>query len=185
MASQNFYEIETARLRLRPLIPDDLDAVHRLWTEPEVRKYLWDDEIISRETVAGLISGSAGCFEERGFELWTVVHKEDGGLIGFCGFWRFEDGSDFELVYGISPAYWGKGFATETGYVAIRHGFEVAGMDYIPASADTPNTASLRVMQKIGMRREKREIHEGRDTTYYGIFRENFRSANGSTVAPG
>lgn len=162
-----------------------MDAAHRLWTDPDVRRYLWDDEIISRETAAGIISESARCFEERGFGLWAVVHKQDGGLIGFCGFWRFEDDSDFELVYGISPAYWGKGFATEAGYAAIRHGFEGAGLDFIPASADTPNTASLRVMEKFGMRREKREIHEGRDTTYYGISRENFRAADGSTVAPG
>ncbi|HEX2728483.1 MAG TPA: GNAT family N-acetyltransferase, partial [Rubrobacteraceae bacterium] len=49
MTSQTFREITSARLRLRPLVPNDLDAVHRLWTEPEVRKYLWDDEIISRE----------------------------------------------------------------------------------------------------------------------------------------
>lgn len=182
---QNSRAIETGRLWLRPLVPDDLEAVHRLWTDPDVRRYLWDGEEISRETAAGIISGNVGCFEERGFGLWAVIRKEDEALIGFCGLWRFEDGSDFELVYCISPEYWGGGLATEAARAAIRQGFEVAGLDHIPASADTPNVASLRVMQKAGMRREKRETYEGRDTTYYVISREDFRAANGPTSAPG
>lgn len=182
---RTFREMETARLRLRPLVPDDLDVVHRLWTEPDVRRYLWDGETISRETAAGIISASAGCFEERGFGLWAVIRKEDEGLIGFCGFWRFEEGSGFELVYGISPAYWGRGYATEAARTAIRHGFEEVGLDRIRASADSPNAASLRVMRKAGMRRERREAHDGRDTTYYGVSREEFRAANGPTAAPG
>lgn len=184
MTSRDLRRIETERLCLRPLVPEDLDAVHRLWTDPDVRRYLWDGEEISSETAAGIISGSAGCFEERGFGLWAVIHEEDARLIGFCGFWRFDEGADFELVYGISPEYWGRGFATEAGRAAIRHGFEVAGLDHIRASADTPNAASLRVMRKIGMRREKRASNDGRDIAHYGISREEFRAAGGPTAAP-
>ncbi len=49
----------------------------------------------------------------------------------------------------------------------IRHGFEEAGLDRIEASADTPNAAWLRVMEKAGMAYEKREIREGQDLTYF------------------
>ena len=79
----------------------------------------------------------------------------------------------------------GEGIATEAARAAIRHGFEEAGLDRIVASADTPNTASLRVMQRVGMGYERRETHEGGDTTYYAISREDFRATNGPTDVPG
>jgi len=53
------HEIETARLTLRPLASEDLDAIHRVWTDPEVRRYLWDGEEVSREVAVGVISESA------------------------------------------------------------------------------------------------------------------------------
>lgn len=179
------FEIETARLRLRPLVPRDLDAIHRVWTDPEVRRYLWDGEEVSREAAAGVISDSAAYFESRGLGLFVIIHRESDELVGFCGFWRFEDGADFELAYGIAPRCWGMGLATEAARAAIRYGFEEAGLERIVASADTPNAASLRVMENAGMKYTKREVHEGRDTTYYAISREDFRVANGATAAPG
>lgn len=59
--------IETARLRLRPFKLDDVDALHRLWTEPEVRQYLWDGDVITRERVESLVNTSLTSFEDHGF----------------------------------------------------------------------------------------------------------------------
>lgn len=179
------HEIETARLWLRPLAPEDLDAIHHVWTEPGVRRYLWDGKAISREKAASVLARNAGYFEERGVGLWAVLRGEREELIGFCGFWPFGDASRFELAYGLAPSHWGAGLATEMARAAIRYGFEEAGFERITASADTPNMASLRVMQKAGMRYEKREVRDGQDTTYYSISREDFRAATGPTAAPG
>jgi [ribosomal protein S5]-alanine N-acetyltransferase len=178
-------EIETPRLRLRPLTPEDLDAIHRIWTDPEVRRYLWDGEEVSGEAAAGVISDSAAYFDSRGLGLLAVIPKELDEPIGFCGFWRFEGRPGFELAYGLAPAWWGKGLATEAARAVIRYGFEEAGLGRIEASVDTPNAASLRVMENAGMKYTKREVHEGRDTTYYAISREDFRAANRPTAAPG
>jgi len=179
------FEIETGRLKLRPLAPEYLDSIHRIWTDPEVRRFLWDGNEVSREVGADVISRSVAFYEEQRFGLWAVIDKQRDELVGFCGFWRFEGRPDFELAYGLAPARWGEGLATEAARAAIRHGFEEAGLDRIVASADTPNAASLRVMRKAGMRYEKREVHENRDTTYYAISREDFRAANGPTDVPG
>ncbi len=176
---------ETARLRLRPLAPDDLDAIHRVWTDPEVRRYLWDGEEISSEVAAGVISDSAASFERVGLGLFAMVLEGQDEPIGFCGFWRFEGRTDFELAYGLATPYWGTGLATEAVRALIHHGFEDLGFERIAASADTPNAASLRVMQRVGMSYERRETHEGRDTTYYAISREDFRATNGPTDEPG
>jgi ribosomal-protein-alanine N-acetyltransferase len=167
--------IETVRLRLRPLAPEDLDAIHRLWVDPEVRRYLWDDERISRERARSVIAAGIEDFESRGFGLWAVIRKEDGELIGFCGFRSLEGTPEIELLYGISPPYWGIGLATEAARAAIRYGFEGAGFDRILGITDTENEASRRVLEKAGMRFEKHAICEGRKETRYEISRREFR----------
>ena len=181
-------EIETARLLLRPLVPEDLDAVHRLWTDPGVRRYLWDGEEIPREKARTMLVRSAESFREHGFGLWAVTDKGSGTLIGFCGFWPSgEDGRGGELLYGISTAYWGSGLGTEAARAMIRHGFEEIGLDRIVAGADTQNAASLRVMQKAGMLHDGRDLRNGHDLTYYALTREAFREAprNAPSDAPG
>jgi RimJ/RimL family protein N-acetyltransferase len=168
-------EIRTERLLLRPLAHEDLEAIHRIWTDPEVRRYLWDGERIPKEKTEAVLAGSSESFESRGFGIWAVVHEESEELVGFCGF-RFLDATpEIELVYGISAPYWGTGLATEAARAAIRYGFEEVGFDRILGIADTENVASRHVLGKIGMRFEKRAAHEGRDETHYAIRREEFR----------
>jgi RimJ/RimL family protein N-acetyltransferase len=163
------YVIETARLRLRPLVAEDLDAIHGIWVEPGARRYLWDDEQISREKAETVLASSVESFENCGFGIWAVIHRENGDLIGFCGL-RFLDGTpEIELIYGISTPYWGMGLATEAARAAIRYGFEEVGLDRILGIADTENIASRRVLEKAGMRFEQHTSHEGRDETHYEI----------------
>ncbi len=168
-------EIETARLRLRPLAPEDLDAIHHLWVDPEVRRYLWDGERISKGRAGTVLASSIESFESRGFGIWTVVHKESEELVGFCGLRFLDDEPEIELLYGISTPYRGIGLATEAARAAIRYGFEEVGFDRILGIADTENVASRHVLGKIGMKFEKRASHEGRDETHYAIWRGAFR----------
>ena len=88
------------------------------------------------------------------------------------------------MSHGLAPA-WREKVSPRRRRAAIRYGIEEAGLGRIEASADTPNAASLRVMESAGMKYTKREVREGQDTTYYAIPREDLRAANGPTVAPG
>jgi RimJ/RimL family protein N-acetyltransferase len=166
--------IETARLRFRPFTLDDVDDLHRLWTEPGVRQYLWDDEVIPRERVESIIETSLASFEAHGFGLWAVLPEAEEILIGFCGFWFFHEPPKLELLYGIKPAYWNKGFATEAASAMMRYGFEELKFERIEASTDAANLTSLRVLERIGMSFWKREPTNGLDTVYYAISREAF-----------
>jgi ribosomal-protein-alanine N-acetyltransferase len=103
-----------------------------------------------------------------------VLPREEDTLIGFCGFWFFYDPPELQLLYGISPDRWGKGLATEIARAMIRYGFEEHSFDRIIASADAPNLASLRVMEKAGMTFEKRVCINGLDLVYYALAREAF-----------
>ncbi|MCM3874073.1 MAG: GNAT family N-acetyltransferase [Pyrinomonadaceae bacterium] len=163
--------IETARLRLRPFRLDNVDALHRLWTEPEVRRYLWDDDIITRERVQSLVNVSLKSFEDHGFGLWAVLPRESESVIGFCGFWFFHEPPKLELLYGISPAHWHKGLATEAARAMLNYGFTELSFDRIQASTDAANLASSKVMEKAGMSFWRREMTNGLDTVYFEISR--------------
>jgi len=168
-------EIETTRLRLRPYRQDDVDVLHRLWTDPDVRRYLWDGIVISREQAAAVVDSSIACFETHGFGQWVVFLRGKDSLIGFCGFRYVGDPPEVELLYGIAPAYWGQGLATEAARAMIRYGFEEYRFDRIFAGADPPNAASFRVMEKAGMTFVNRTRVHGLDAIYYAISREAFQ----------
>ncbi len=157
---------------------EDLEAIHRIWTDPEVRRYLWDGERIPKAKAEAVLAGSNESFESRGFGIWGVVYEESEELVGFCGFRSLDDTPEIELLYGISTPKWGMGLATEAARAAIRYGFEEVGFDRILGIANTENVASRRVLGKIGMRFEKSASHEGRDETHYAIRREEFRPAD-------
>ena len=164
--------LETARLTLRPFRLDDLDALHRLWTDPQVRKYLWDDEAITRERVESLVHTSLTSFDDHGFGLWAVWPREDEALIGFCGFWFFHEPPRLELLYGMSPSHWHKGLATEAARAMINYGFKELSLQRVEASTDAANVLSSKVMERAGMSFWKRETTNGLDTVYFAISRE-------------
>jgi ribosomal-protein-alanine N-acetyltransferase len=163
--------LETARLRLRPLTAADVDDLHWLFTQPGVRRYLWDDEVIPRERTASVVERSTALLATHGFGLWAVSFKDSPAIVGFCGFWHFHEPPRLELLYGIAPDHWNNGLATEAAIAMICHGFEVLGFARIEASTDAANTASVRVMERAGLRFWKRETTNGLDTIYSWIER--------------
>ena len=167
------HEVKTARLRLRPLAEADADALHRLWTHPAVRRYLWDDRVVSREETAAALETSRHLFESYGFGLWSVVSH--GTLIGFGGYWFFREPPELELLYGIGAEHWGRGLATEVARALVRYGFEERGFLEVRASTDAPNVASARVLEKAGLRFDRRAVSGGLDTLHYRLSRSAFR----------
>ena len=166
--------IETARLHMRPFAPADLDDLHQLLTDPQVRRYLCDDQIVSRQWVKTEIGSSIKCFQTYGFGLWSVFHRKENILIGLCGFRFFYEPPELQLIYAMAPIYWSQGLATEAARAMLRYGFEELKFTRITTSADAPNAASLRVMEKAGMTFEKRVLSEGLDLVYHALMREDY-----------
>jgi ribosomal-protein-alanine N-acetyltransferase len=168
-------QIQTRRLSMRPFTMNEADALHHLWTDPQVRRYLWDDIVIPRERATEVVENSIASFAQRGFGLWAVFPKDKDELIGFCGFRLFDDPPEVEILYGISPSHWGQGLATEAAQAMLRCGFEEHGFERIFAGADPPNAASFRVMEKCGMTFAKRMFINNIEVVYYVIPREAFQ----------
>ncbi len=170
------HRIDTPRTTLRPVATADLDGLHALWTDPDVRRYLWDDEVIPLDLTASAIERSIRQFADEGHGLWLALADHGGDIAGFCGFWYFHEPPQLELLYGVAPPFWGRGLATELATSMLRHGFEVLGLECIQGCTDFPNAASIRVMEKAGMRRSRRELAEGRDTVFFTLERREFPS---------
>lgn len=161
-------EIYSQPFYLRPLLVSDLHEIHAIWTHPHVRKYLFDDEIISLETALVEIQNSLQSFEKNRFGLWAVYLQENlNKMIGFTGFRPFHEPPQPQLLYGLLPKYCGKGYATKLANIMISYAFDELGFEEVLASGDAPNIASIRVMQKAGMRFLKRATVKGVDTIYY------------------
>jgi ribosomal-protein-alanine N-acetyltransferase len=161
-------EFETSRLRFQPFRREDLDDLHRLFTEPQVRRYLWDDRLITREKAAEVIELSIESFEQNRYGLWCLFLRDsNAGLIGFAGLRQFGDPPEVEILYGIAPSHWNRGLATEAAAAMLDYGFRQAGLDTLYARADTPNTASIKVMQKCEMAFFDRGLVNGLDTVTY------------------
>jgi ribosomal-protein-alanine N-acetyltransferase len=166
--------ITSTRLCFRPFSRQDIDDLHRLWNDPGVRKYLWDDEEVPRQRVQSIIENNFASFAAQGFGLWAVSLLEHDELIGFSGFWHFHDPPKLELIFGFSPAYWKQGFAGEAVKRMLHFGFHDLSFARIEGSTDAANRDSARVMERAGMKFWKRETTNGLDTLYYAISREDF-----------
>ena len=169
--------LATDRLNIRPLEMEDAEALHAFWANAEVRRYLWDGKVLPMETVRAIIRQSIADFDAHGFGLFSLDLKAtEPVIVAFCGFRRFEDGEQIELLFGILPEYWGEGFVTEASREVLRHGFEEAGITRVIAAADTPNQRSVRVLMRLGMLFQARREWHGLDTVFYALTASEFRS---------
>jgi ribosomal-protein-alanine N-acetyltransferase len=169
--------LRSARLSLRPYTEQDVDALHELWTDPDVRRYLWDDEVISRERAEMTVHDAIATAEREGFGQWLLLGATTSSLAGFCGLMRREPDADPELLYGLAREFWGRGLATEAAIAVLAYAFDELGCVRITAATDTANRSSARVLERIGMRFMHRGTLNGLDTLFYELLRAQFRAS--------
>jgi GrpB-like predicted nucleotidyltransferase (UPF0157 family) len=165
------YPIETERLLLRPKMLEDLPFMNRLFSDPAVTRYLGDGKPRSLERVRQMLLAHMEHERVYGFSLWLACERAGGEPVGDCGLMPLDGGPEVEVGYRFVPAVWGRGYATEGAAAALRHGFDVAGLEEIVAVAKPENRASRRVMEKIGMTYEGRCVYYQSDVVRYGIRR--------------
>jgi RimJ/RimL family protein N-acetyltransferase len=151
------YPIETERLYLRPFLPGDLDALVAIHGDPEVVRYLYFD-VRGREELRGVLTEKARriVLNKAGDTLnLAAVLRDTSELVGDVTlFWRSEEHRQGEVGYILHPAHGGRGYATEATHALLRVGFEDLGLHRIYGRLDARNTASARVLERVGMRRE-------------------------------
>ena len=164
--------LETARLQLRLLTPADKEALHCVLSDPIAMEHY--PKPFSQEMTHRWIEWNLRNYQEFGFGLWAVIHKQDSVLIGDCGLtMQSVDGiAELEIGYHISRAYWGQGLATEAAIACKEYAFNVLQKDRVISWMGPANLASRRVAEKVGMRLEKTSTdRNGNPAVVYAITR--------------
>lgn len=152
--------IETARLVLRNWQDADRAPYAAFLADPILRKYFRG--VIDAATASSWIDGYIDTLNATGLGWRAVIRKSDGALIGDASVGFVDEASRavmrgapaLEAGWTIGRAYWGQGYATEAAGACIKASWSQADMPEIVAAAHIENTASHRVMEKIGMDRD-------------------------------
>jgi ribosomal-protein-alanine N-acetyltransferase len=153
--------LETERLLLRPLDVGDIDALIALWTDPHVTAFLGGPR--NPEELRRTFREDLRKHPPDPFDLWPVIEKPSGSLVGHSGLLdkEVEGRQEVDLVYVFAPSVWGNGYATEIGRALMQCAFEQMSLKRLICLIDPKNEASGRVARRLGMRYEGLVLRPG------------------------
>jgi [ribosomal protein S5]-alanine N-acetyltransferase len=181
--------VSTERLKLREFVPEDFEAVHAYSADPRVTRFLFfgpRDHEATADYLEGLLASQTEQPRTR-FEL-AVEESASGRVIGACDLSLIER-NVFDLGYMLGSADWGKGFATEIALALLDAAFFDLRALRVISTVDVNNKASIRVLEKIGMRWEavfrkhRRAKNRWWDCHLYVLPREVWECSRGTTGA--
>jgi RimJ/RimL family protein N-acetyltransferase len=165
-------QLETQRLIMRDFRDDDWPTVAAYWADPRYQRYYPENQR-HEETVRALIGRFVAAQAEQPRQRWqlALVTRDGGRLIGNCGI-RVNDPDlrEANIGYELNPEFWGQGYASEAARAILRFGFEELGLHRVWAECVADNAGSVRVLEKLGMRREAhfRELQRFRERWWDG-----------------
>jgi [ribosomal protein S5]-alanine N-acetyltransferase len=161
--------IETTRLRLRSFNDGDLDRMAELMADGDFMRFSLG--VFSREQTAGFLE-KVRARDRAGLpSQFAVVLRENGRLIGYCGFFLqvVDEVEELEIGYRIDPSCWGRGIATEAARAVRDLAFHELGVARVISLIHPDNVASRRVAEKNGMTPEKETVFRGFPTIVFSI----------------
>jgi RimJ/RimL family protein N-acetyltransferase len=153
--------IETDRLLLRTFTIEDAPLIYNLNLDPEVIRYTLDpirDVEHATEVLEQVILPQYALYNHG---RWAVITKKDNEFIGWCGLKARPEMNEIDLGYRFIKTAWGIGYATESAYACIKYGFEKLNLPRIVGRALPGNLASIRVLEKCGMKYVGEQTVEG------------------------
>ena len=164
--------IETARLLLREMSPDDLDFVAAMLAHPEVMRYY--PKCYSRDEAAVWIERQMRRYARHGHGLWLAIERATGDPVGQVGLLiqQVRGVEEKEVAYLIHRPHWRRGFATEAGAAARDYAFAVLGRQRVIALIRPENVPSIGVARKLGLKEEPDRVqHSGFEHIVFSVAR--------------
>ncbi|EDL66315.1 GNAT family N-acetyltransferase [Bacillus sp. SG-1] len=168
----SYPDLETERLLLRNVTPGDEDFIFKLYSNQEVCRYLYDEEIYSsREEAKEFIKWNQNP-EDKGNNRWIIFRKSDGEPLGTCGFDSWDSVNNIaEIGYDLWIDFWGKGYMKEALITAIDSGFHNLSLNRINAYIAIGNKKSFKLLESLGFVKEgiyrEKHLYRGK---YYDHF---------------
>ena len=145
--------LETERLLLREYVEEDAEAFFKLNSDPEALRFVPDKALLNIEQARQiLIDHPIADYRKHGFGRGACILKSTGEQIGFAGLKYLEELGEVEVAYRLMRAHWGLGLATEAALASVRYGFTDLGLKRIIGLVMPENIASVRVLEKTGLR---------------------------------
>lgn len=167
-----------SRVVLRWLTADDVDALHQIFSDPEVARYLAIPRQQSRADTERFLDGIHEGYRTSTLYQWGVEHA--GRVVGTCTLGGIDWGNRrAEIGFALARAVWGQGLMPGALAVVIDHAFGELGLHRIEADVDPRNSPSLRLLERLGFRREgylrERYFKDGeiQDSVILGLLRQD------------
>ena len=162
--------LETDRLLLREYVEEDAEAFFKLNTDPEVLRFVPDKRLLNVEQARQiLVDHPIADYRKYGFGRGACILKSTGEQIGFAGLKYLEELGEVDVAYRLMPAHWGQGLATEAALASVRYGFADLGLKRIIGLVMPENIASVRVLEKTGLRYAEEVMFWGSQFSKYVI----------------
>ncbi|MBN1648264.1 MAG: GNAT family N-acetyltransferase [Spirochaetales bacterium] len=162
------YPVESKRILLCPYEKKFLDSYAELMRQPETHRYNYTKPKTRGEAEKRIRDLTEYDYANpKNFLELAIVNRESSGYMGYAGL-KSENTAPWhstEIYYTIAPRYFNQGFGTEAVLAVLNFGFTVLGYHRISAGATVRNTASWKIMENLGM---KRECHWIKDRPCYG-----------------
>jgi ribosomal-protein-alanine N-acetyltransferase len=147
--------LETERLVLRQLTPDDAEFILELLNDPSFIRNIGDRNVRTIEDACSyILNGPVASYAKNGFGLYLVLLNETQEPIGMCGLIKRDGLEDVDIGYALLPRYWSRGYAVEAAQATKEYAREIIGLKRIVAIVDPVNAGSIRVLEKIGLQYE-------------------------------
>lgn len=155
--------LETSRCYLREMTVNDATDFFHLNEDKEVIKYTGDTPFSNIEAAENFLK-NYDQYRNYGLGRWAVIDKKSNEFLGWCGLKYSPDTEEIDIGFRFFRKYWNQGYATETAKACLDYGFSHLQIPKIVGRAMEANTASVKVLEKIGMKfieKKEFELHEG------------------------
>ncbi len=145
--------IETQRLRIQVMTEDDAPFYLEMLSDPDFKANIGDRGLHTLDDArASMREQVFASYEAHGFGMYLVKQKSDGAAVGMAGLVKRDFLQDIDVGYAFLPRGRGHGFATEAAVACVEYARDQFGAKRLAAITDPENTASIRVLEKLGFR---------------------------------
>ncbi|MCC6701456.1 MAG: GNAT family N-acetyltransferase [Fluviicola sp.] len=167
------FKLETQRTILRPLTVGDAFDFYDLNTDPLVLQFTGDDAFESVENAKEFLSHYSQ-FTDFQVGRFAVIDKLSNEFLGWCGLKFTPETQEYDLGFRFHQRFWSKGYATETACKCLEYVFISLKIERIVGRAMSENTASIKVLEKLGMVKTGTFDFEGKEGVLYHLNRINY-----------
>ena len=163
----------TERLLLRPLELNDEVGIVQMQQNGNVLKHINGGIPRSYDEAINDLNRWVNRWDGQ-FGVWAVLDRQNNDFLGWAALQRLDNSDEIEVGYRFLESTWGKGYATEAGNILVKYGFEELDVPEIVGIAHPDNKASIRVLEKLGLKFVKYAHFYNTDVVYLALGRETY-----------